>query len=102
MQRVALFYNPASGPRSARRHHVVEEAAGVLRQVGKEVAVEATRGPGTAAEQVSEALGRGCDTVIIAGGDGTIHDALQGLAGRDAALGVIPMGTGNVLAHDLG
>jgi diacylglycerol kinase family enzyme len=39
---------------------------------------------------------------VIAGGDGTIHDALQGMAGSEAALGVIPMGTGNVLAHDLG
>lgn len=102
MQKIALFYNPASGPRMERRHHVIEEAAAVFRKAGKEVAVEPTRGPGTAAAQVREVLARQFDTVVIAGGDGTINDALQGLAGQPAALGVIPMGTGNVLAHDLG
>ncbi len=102
MQKVALFFNPAAGPRMERRQHVVEEAAAILRDQEKEVFVERTRGPGTAAGQVREALARGCDTVIIAGGDGTINDAVQGLAGTNAALGVIPMGTGNVLAHDLG
>ena len=102
MQKVALFYNPAAGRRMERRQHVVEEAASILRNGGKEVFVDRTRGPGTAAAQVREALGRGCDTIVIAGGDGTINDALQGLAGTGAALGVIPMGTGNVLAHDLG
>ena len=102
MQKVALFYNPASGRHMDRRRHVIEEAASILRSNGKEVLVDATRGPGTAAAQVREVLARGHDTVIIAGGDGTINDALQGLAGTSASLGVIPMGTGNVLAHDLG
>jgi YegS/Rv2252/BmrU family lipid kinase len=102
MQKVALFYNPASGRRSEWRRHSVEGAALILREAGKEVLVESTHGPGTAAAQVRGALAHGCDTVVIAGGDGTINDALQGLAGGNAALGVIPMGTGNVLAHDLG
>ncbi len=102
MRKVALFYNPLSGPRMADRQRVVEEVALILRQAGKEVLAEPTRGPGTAAAQVRDALAKGCETVIIAGGDGTINDALQGLAGGDAVLGVIPMGTGNVLAHDLG
>jgi YegS/Rv2252/BmrU family lipid kinase len=102
MQKVALFYNPASGRRRERREQALHEAVAVLQSAGKEVAIEPTRGPGTAAAQVREALGRGCDTIIIAGGDGTINDALQGLAGSEASLGVIPMGTGNVLAHDLG
>ena len=102
MQKVALFYNPASGTRRERREQLVEEAAQILRAAGKDVYVDPTRGPGTAAAQVREALSRGCDTIVIAGGDGTINDALQGLAGGEACLGVIPMGTGNVLAHDLG
>ena len=101
MQKIALFYNPASGRRSQRRLHAVEEAAAVFRKAGKEVWVEATQGPGTAAAQVQSALQRGADTVVVAGGDGTINDALQGMPGSDATLGVIPMGTGNVLAHDL-
>lgn len=101
MHKVALFYNPASGHRTERRQAAVERAASVLRAAGKQVSVDLTRGPGTAAEQAKEALQHGAETVIIAGGDGTIHEALQGLAGTDATLGVLPMGTGNVLAHDL-
>jgi diacylglycerol kinase (ATP) len=102
MQKIVLFYNPAAGRRTERRRHLVEDAATVLREAGKEVLVQATHGPGTAAGQVRELLPQGYDTVLVAGGDGTINDALQGLAGGSAALGVIPMGTGNVLAHDLG
>lgn len=102
MQKVALFYNPASGRQSARRLQRVQEAVRVLEQHGKEVLVEPTRGPGTAAAQVRDVLSQGCDTIVIAGGDGTINDAVQGLAGTTAALGILPMGTGNVLAHDLG
>jgi YegS/Rv2252/BmrU family lipid kinase len=102
MQKFALFYNPASGNRRERRVHVVEGAAAIFREAGKEIFVEETHGPGTAAGQVRNALAKGCDTIVIAGGDGTINDALQGIAGTSANLGVIPMGTGNVLAHDLG
>ena len=102
MRKVALFYNPASGRRNERRNHAVEDAVSVLRDAGNAVLVDVTHGPGTAAGQVRDALQRGSDTIVIAGGDGTINDAIQGLAGSDAALGIIPMGTGNVLAHDLG
>jgi YegS/Rv2252/BmrU family lipid kinase len=102
MQKIALFYNPASGSRRERRLRVVEGAAAIFREAGKEVFVEVTHGPGTAAGQVRDALEKRYDTIVIAGGDGTINDALQGIAGTSANLGVIPMGTGNVLAHDLG
>jgi diacylglycerol kinase family enzyme len=47
------------------------------------------------------AIREGFDTIIACGGDGTVHDVLQGLAGRDAALGIIPLGTANAMAHDL-
>ena len=45
---------------------------------------------------------QGFDTVIVAGGDGTVNDALQGMIPGESALGIIPMGTGNVVANDLG
>lgn len=47
------------------------------------------------------AIREGFDTIIACGGDGTVHDVLQGIAGKEAALGVIPLGTANSLAHDL-
>jgi diacylglycerol kinase family enzyme len=43
----------------------------------------------------------GSDTVFACGGDGTIHDVIQGLAGTPVALAVLPFGTANALAHDL-
>lgn len=47
-------------------------------------------------------MAAGCDTILACGGDGTVHEILPGVAGSAAALGVIPLGTGNGLANDLG
>jgi diacylglycerol kinase family enzyme len=51
---------------------------------------------------VQQAIAEGCDTVFACGGDGTVHDVLQSLVGTGTALGIIPLGTANVLTHDLG
>jgi diacylglycerol kinase (ATP) len=101
MRRAALFYNPLSGRRKKYRLQDVEAAASVLRNAGVEVEVDPTRAASDAAAQVRMAIRDGFDTIIACGGDGTIHDVLQGLAGKDAALGVIPLGTANAFAHDL-
>jgi diacylglycerol kinase family enzyme len=45
---------------------------------------------------------RGCDTFLACGGDGTVNEVLQSLVGCQAALGVVPLGTANALASDLG
>jgi YegS/Rv2252/BmrU family lipid kinase len=73
----------------------------ILREAGVEVEVAPTRAVNDAAAQVRLAIRDGYDTIIACGGDGTIHDVLQGLAGKEAALGIIPLGTANALAHDL-
>jgi diacylglycerol kinase family enzyme len=52
-------------------------------------------------DQTKQAITEGCDAIFACGGDGTVHDVLQGLIGTNAALGVIPLGTANSLAHDL-
>jgi YegS/Rv2252/BmrU family lipid kinase len=54
------------------------------------------------AEVVRAALARGCDLIVAAGGDGTISAVAGGLAGSDVPLGIIPLGTANVLARELG
>jgi YegS/Rv2252/BmrU family lipid kinase len=102
MRKALLLYNPLSGRRHGRRVNEVESAQAILRASGVATTAAATAGPGEAAEQVRQAIRDGCDTVFACGGDGTVHDVVQGLVGSNVALGVIPLGTANSLAHDLG
>jgi diacylglycerol kinase (ATP) len=102
MRRVVLIYNPASGQGSSRRRHAIERAAAVLRAAGIQVETLETPAPGSAGRLAEEAVRGGCDTIIACGGDGTVHEVLQSLVGTDVALGVIPLGTANALAANLG
>src|SRR5580692_10365487 len=102
MRKALLLYNPLSGPRQGRRVNQVESAQAVLRAGGVTVTSTPTAGPSDAASQVRQAISEGCDTVFACGGDGTVHDVVQGLVGSDGVLGVIPLGTANSLANDLG
>ena len=101
MQKAALFYNPLSGRRRKYRVQDVDTVAAILRGAGIQLEVAPTRAASDAAAQVRMAIREGFDTIIACGGDGTVHDVLQGLAGREAALGIIPLGTANAMAHDL-
>jgi YegS/Rv2252/BmrU family lipid kinase len=101
MQRAALFYNPLSGRRRKYRVKDVESVAAILRAASVQLEVAPTRAASDAAAQVRLAIRDGFDTIIACGGDGTVHDVLQGIAGRGAALGIIPLGTANAMAHDL-
>jgi len=102
MRKVALIYNPESGQHSNRRAAVIEEALHVLRGGGVEAEARETTAPGSAAAYVAEAVGAGCDAVVACGGDGTVHEVIQSLVGTEVALGVVPLGTANALAADLG
>jgi diacylglycerol kinase (ATP) len=101
MRKAKLLYNPLSGHRRGRRLADVEAGLSVLRSAGVEASAAPTRAASDAAEQTRQAIAEGCDTVFACGGDGTVHDVLQGLVGTQAALAVIPLGTANSLAHDL-
>jgi diacylglycerol kinase (ATP) len=102
MRKAVLLYNPLAGQRCKRRVAEVYAALRVLQSAGVDADIAPTVAAGRATAQVREAIAAGCDTVFACGGDGTIHDVLQGLVGTYAALGIIPLGTANVLAHDLG
>ncbi len=102
MRRVALIYNPASGQRPKRRAAVIAEVVSVLRGAGVELKVIATESSTSAGMQARAAMEEGYDTILACGGDGTVHESLQQLVGESVALGVIPMGTANALAADLG
>jgi diacylglycerol kinase family enzyme len=96
-----LFYNPQSGQRRDT-HAAAERAAAVLREAGVEADVVATLSAVEAGQQAKNAVAQGYDTIFACGGDGTIQDVAQGIIGSGAPLAVIPLGTANVLAHDLG
>jgi YegS/Rv2252/BmrU family lipid kinase len=94
-----LIYNPAAGGMRARR---VEQLQADLAKRGIEVVKVATTGPGHATALAREAVERGDQLLIVCGGDGTINEAAQPLVGTATALAVLPSGTANVLAKELG
>lgn len=101
-RRAALIYNLKAGGQIEQRAARLTAALAVLRKHGIEVEPIPTEGPGTAGQQAREAVERGCEAVLACGGDGTVHEVLQGVVGTSAALGVIPLGTANALAADIG
>jgi len=105
VHRAFLIYNPASGRRREKRKQDIARVEEVLRSAGVEVETCATTHMGSAIQQVQEAAARGFDTVIACGGDGTANEVLNGImlaATTDVALGLVPLGSGNLLASDLG
>jgi len=62
----------------------------------------ATTGPGHAGEIARQEVDRGAELILVAGGDGTINEVVNGMALSDVPLGVLPAGTANVLACELG
>lgn len=72
-----------------------------LEYAGMNVELHITQGPGDATAFAANAAQNGTTDIVVAGGDGTINEALQGLEGTRARLGIIPSGTANVLAREL-
>jgi lipid kinase, YegS/Rv2252/BmrU family len=102
MHKVALIYNPASGQHSARRKAAIQSAIDVLHEAGVTAEAFTTSHAGSATEQAKCAIDAGFDTIVACGGDGTVHEVLQSVVGTSVALGVVPLGTANALAADLG
>ena len=93
-----LIYNPKAG----RQHGDLATVRSFLAAHGWTVRDEQTARAGDATPLARAAAARGDDVVVVAGGDGTINEAIQGLAGSTTALGVLPMGTTNVWAREVG
>jgi YegS/Rv2252/BmrU family lipid kinase len=62
----------------------------------------ATTGPGHAGEIARQEVDRGAELILVAGGDGTINEVVNGMAFSEVPLGILPAGTANVLACELG
>jgi len=102
MRKVVLLYNPLSGGRRRHRQRDVQAVLSVLKAAHIEVSVSATSSALDTGIRSQAAVASGCDAVFACGGDGTMHDVLQGVFGSFMAVAMIPMGTANALAHDLG
>jgi YegS/Rv2252/BmrU family lipid kinase len=102
MRKAALLYNPDSGGSHNRRQSQLDTALAVLREAGVEAHLVLTHSRAHAEKKARQAVLAGCDTIFACGGDGTIHNIIQVLATTGVALAVLPMGTANALAHDLG
>jgi len=100
---VVLIFNPASRGGRSGRGAVVTRVAQALAGLGHSVEVIATEAAGSAGAQARAAAEAGAAVVFACGGDGTVHEAMQGLVGApNTALGIVPMGTANALARHLG
>jgi diacylglycerol kinase (ATP) len=102
LKNAILISNPVAGIRSARRSRRIDEAVAALRQAGITAQLRFTSNPGDARQLASEAVKQGCDLVIVCGGDGTINEVINGLAPSTVPLAVLPGGTANIVAKELG
>lgn len=96
----AVLVNPAAARGRGARD--VPAVVATLRSAGLAVTEITAPGPAEAADACAAAVAAGLDALVAVGGDGTVHLAVQAVAGTGTALGVVPAGTGNDLAAALG
>ncbi|HJX73889.1 MAG TPA: diacylglycerol kinase family protein [Candidatus Deferrimicrobiaceae bacterium] len=96
---IRVIYNPVAGPRMVRKIDRVRE----ILSAGKiPFEIRETAGPGDAVILAREAAHVGMDAAVAVGGDGTVNEVVNGLAGTATRLLVVPHGTGNVFAAEVG
>ncbi len=105
-KRVLIIVNPVAG--GSRGADGLEEARKVLKSAGWNVVIRFTEAPGEATSLAYSGVLERFDMILAAGGDGTIGQVVDGILSAPGdplekpQLGILPMGTGNVLAKDLG
>ncbi|MCM3079740.1 diacylglycerol kinase [Brevibacillus invocatus] len=102
MKKARLIYNPSSGREIVRRR--LPDILDLMESAGYETSCHATKGKDDATKEAARAVSRGYDLIVAAGGDGTIYEVVNGMAGQKArpSLGIIPCGTTNDLARAIG
>lgn len=96
MNKTLVILNPAANSQRAKRQRARVET------IARNSVICATSCSGEAEGLARRAVLDGFEKIVAAGGDGTIHEVVNGLAGTDAVLGLLPMGTMNVFATELG
>lgn len=98
--RARLIWNPMAG--QSHRLADLDETIGYLVRQGWELSLRETHHPNEAMALAQEAADEGLDIVIAVGGDGTVNEVVNGLAGTSTSLAVLPMGSGNVWVREQG
>lgn len=98
--RTCIIFNPTAKGQKA------EKLRSRLDEISKHAVLKSTTAAGDARRLTTEAIQAGCDTIIAAGGDGTVNEVLNGIGDAQAfnrvRLGILPLGTVNVFARELG
>jgi diacylglycerol kinase (ATP) len=100
MRRVLLFVNPIFDQRASHRE-AIARVVGLVRGAGLSVEVHETLSAQSAGDQARQGIEDGFDMILICGGDGTVFNVIQGVAGTEIPVGILPFGTGNVLAQNM-
>jgi diacylglycerol kinase (ATP) len=94
---IDVICNPVAGPRPAGR---IDRVRACLSAQGLPFRIRETGGPGDAVVMARESAHEGVETVVAVGGDGTVNEVANGLAGSGTRLAVVPHGTGNVFGKE--
>lgn len=98
--RICIIHNPAAGRNAGR---FLDACLEELRGLRVEFELMSTQAPGHATSLAQWAVKKsGFDAVAVAGGDGTLNEAANGLTGQTVPMGILPVGTANVLAGEIG
>jgi len=98
--KIFLIINKYAGHQNGA--DVLDVVVSYLKKRGCSVEFSFTNHPGHATELASNAIADSYDLVVAVGGDGTVNEVAQGLIGTETPMGIIPMGSGNGLARELG
>lgn len=100
-KKIFLIINQFAGL-CKKRTHEVNALISFLKGNNCEVEFSYTNHPGHATDLAEKAVSSGFELVVAVGGDGTVNEVAQGLIGTTTLMGIIPMGSGNGLARELG
>ncbi len=101
-QQPVLIYNPAAGKLRRNPERILQRTIEALRRASLNPRLAPTSAPGDATGIARDSVAQGADLVLALGGDGTVNEVLNGMVHSNATLGILPAGTANVLAMELG
>ena len=102
LKNAVLISNPLAGLQDSRHSRRLHKAGVILHQAGINAKLQFTTRRGDAERLAREAAGQGCDLIIVCGGDGTINEVVNGMAPVRIPLAILPGGTANIVARELG